>query len=61
MLKKKNNKLIFNHIGIFVENIKKKEKYLNNLFNISSESKIVPDKKLGIKAKLYFDQKKNML
>ena len=58
MLKKKNNKLIFNHIGIFVENIKKKEKYLNNLFNISSESKIVPDKKLGIKAKLYFDQKK---
>ena len=60
-MSKKNHKLIFNHIGIFVENIKKKEKYLKNLFNISSESKMILDKKLGIKAKLYFDKKKYVM
>ena len=56
MLKKKNN-LIFNHIGIFVKNIQKSEKYLNNFIAKSKSNKLILDKKLGIKAKLFFDEK----
>lgn len=55
MLKK--NKLEFNHIGIFVKNIKKSEKYID-LFCEKKRNKIILDKSLGIKAKLYFDKKK---
>ena len=59
MLKKKqNSNLVFNHIGIFVKNIKKNEKYITSLFNISKKSRLVLDKKLGIKAKLYYDKDK---
>lgn len=57
MLKIKNSNLVFNHIGIFVKNIKKNEKYLTCLFKIHKKSKIILDKKLGIKAKLYYDKK----
>ena len=59
MLKKKqNSNLVFNHIGIFVKNIKKNEKYITSLFNISKKSRLVLDKKIGIKAKLYYDKDK---
>tara|TARA_B100000767_G_C19771017_1_gene540016 strand:- start:541 stop:966 length:426 start_codon:yes stop_codon:yes gene_type:complete len=56
--KKQNSNLVFNHIGIFVKNIKKNEKYITSLFNISKKSRLVLDKKLGIKAKLYYDKDK---
>ena len=57
MKKKKKDQLIFNHIGIFVSNIKKSEKYLKPFFKLSKK-KIIFDKKLKIKVKLYFDNKK---
>lgn len=56
MLKK--NNLIFNHIGIFVKNIKKSEKYINVFIEKNKSSKLILDKKLGIKAKLFYDKKK---
>ena len=56
MLKK--NNLIFNHIGIFVKNIKSSEKYINVFIEKKKSSKIILDKQLGIKAKLYYDKKK---
>ena len=58
-MKKKGKKenLIFNHIGIFVSNIKKSEKYLKPFFNLNKK-KIIFDKKLKIKVKLYYDNKK---
>lgn len=55
MLKKK---LIFDHIGIFVKSIKKYEKYINLLGINKKKSRLILDKSLGIKAKLYFDKKK---
>ena len=59
MLEKKiNNNLVFNHIGIFVKNIKKSEKYLTYLFKIQKKSKLVLDKRLRIKVKLYYDKDK---
>jgi len=57
VLKKKNN-LDFNHIGIFVKNIKKSEKFLSPFIYKVKSSKSILDKKLGIKAKLFFDKKK---
>ena len=56
MLKK--NNLIFNHIGIFVKNIKKSEKYINVFIEKNKSSKLILDKKLFIKAKLFYDKKK---
>jgi hypothetical protein len=55
--KRKKKHLIFNHIGIFVSDIKKSEKYLKPFFNLNKK-KIIFDKKLKIKVKLYFDNKK---
>jgi hypothetical protein len=57
----KKNNLIFNHIGIFVKNIKSSEKYINVFIEKKKSSKIILDKQLGIKAKLYYDKKKNLL
>ena len=57
MLKKRNN-LIFNHIGIFVKNIKISEKHLSAFIEKDKSSKLILDKKLGIKAKLFYDKKK---
>jgi len=54
----KKNNLIFNHIGIFVKNIKKSEKYINVFIEKNKSSKLILDKKLGIKAKLFYDKKK---
>ena len=58
-MKKKENKenLIFNHKGIFVSNIKKSEKYLKPFLNLNKK-KIIFDKRLKIKVKLYFDNSK---
>ena len=55
--KRNKEKLIFNHIGIFVSNIKKSEKYLKPFFNLNKK-KIIFDKRLKIKVKLYFDNSK---
>ena len=57
MLKKRNN-LIFNHFGIFVKNIKISEKHLSAFVEKGKSSKLILDKKLGIKAKLFYDKKK---
>ncbi|MDA7593659.1 VOC family protein [Candidatus Pelagibacter sp.] len=57
MLKKRNN-LIFNHFGIFVKNIKISEKHLSAFIEKGKSSKLILDKKLGIKAKLFYDKKK---
>ncbi len=48
--------LLFNHIGIFVKDIKKSEKYLKPFFKLNKQ-RIILDKKLKIKVKLYFDKK----
>jgi methylmalonyl-CoA/ethylmalonyl-CoA epimerase len=57
VLKKRNN-LIFNHFGIFVKNIKISEKHLSAFIEKGKSSKLILDKKLGIKAKLFYDKKK---
>ena len=57
MLKKRNN-LIFNHFGIFVKNIKISEKHLSAFIEKGKSCKLILDKKLGIKAKLFYDKKK---
>ena len=49
--------LSFNHIGLFVKNIKKSEKYITPFLKLNKK-KIIFDKKLKIKVKLYFDNKK---
>jgi len=49
--------LSFNHIGLFVKNIKKSEKYIAPFLKLNKK-KIIFDKKLKIKVKLYFDNKK---
>lgn len=49
--------LIFSHIGIFVKNIKKSEKYLSPFLLLNNKS-IVNDTRLKIKVKLYYDKKK---
>jgi nitrogen fixation protein FixH len=54
----KKNNLIFNHIGIFVKNINKSEKHLNFFIEKNKSSKLILDKKLGIKAKLFYDKKR---
>lgn len=55
--KKKKIDLSFNHIGIFVKDIKNSEKHLAPFLKLNKK-KIIFDKKLKIKVKLYFDKKK---
>lgn len=55
--KEKKIDLSFNHIGLFVKNIKKSEKYIAPFLKLNKK-KIIFDKKLKIKVKLYFDNKK---
>lgn len=57
MKEKKKINLFFNHIGIFVKNINASEKYLSPFLRLNKK-KIIYDRKLKIKVKLYYDKKK---
>jgi len=47
----------FHHLGIFVPNIKRGEKFFRSLIKIKKTSKIINDKKLGVKVKFLYDSK----
>ena len=47
----------FHHLGIFVSNIKKGEDFFNSLIKIKKTSKMINDKKLGVKVKFLYDNK----
>mgnify|MGYP001185481220 CR=1 FL=1 len=47
------------HVGIFIESQKKGLDFFNKIIKINKKSKIIVDKKLGVKVRFLYDNKNN--